>query len=109
MNIVTVVAFQQALEWKEQTNAILSRKQGEDSPVALPIPPPSVTSCTPMVLLVVILMLLAGVAAVVTGLADPGVHTPYLNGFMDPPLDVMRNTFGDAFISEPENALTVAT
>lgn len=87
-NLVTVVAFRQALNAKDK---------GESDPV-------SSQSYAPMTWLVVGLTLLAGVTAAVPALADPSVHTPYLAGFMDLPKDFV--TWGHP---EPENALTVAT
>lgn len=91
-NLVTVVAFRQALNWKEQ--------QSEEIPA-------SVTSYAPMLSLTIPLILLAGVTALVPAFTGAEVHTPYLNGFMDLPY----NTFSDYFGAkpEPENALTVAT
>jgi hypothetical protein len=88
-NLVTVVAFRQALNAKEQN-------------VAMPI---SATSWEPMIWAVVGLTALAGVTAIVPGFTNPQVHTPYLNGFMDLPftLDFLGAN------PEPENALTVAT
>ena len=91
-NLVTVVAFRHALNWKEQ--------QSEEIPA-------SVTSYGPMLGLAIPLILLAGVTALVPAFMGAEVHTPYLNGFMDLPY----NTFSDNFGAnpEPENALTIAT
>jgi hypothetical protein len=88
-NLITVVAFRQALESKEQ---------GTPMPI-------SATSWAPMTWLVVGLTALVTVTAVVPAISDPLVHTPYLDGFMDLPF-----TF-DALgaNAEPENALTIAT
>lgn len=88
-NLVTVVAFRQALEAKEKNQP----------------PPQSATSYAPMTWLVVSLTLLAGATAIAPGLENPQVHTPYLGGFMDLPftLDFLGAR------SEPENGLTVAT
>jgi hypothetical protein len=88
-NLVTVVAFRQALEAKEK---------------GLPMPK-SAEGYAPMVWLVVGLTALAGVTALVPAIANPLVHTPYLGGFMDLPIDT--ELIGGR--PEPENALTVAT
>jgi len=93
-NLVTVVAFRQALNAKEQ--------QLEESEM-----PPSVVRYGPMLGLSVPLFLLAGVTALVPALSGAEVHTPYLNGFMDLPHDIVATTFGAN--PEPDNALTVAT
>jgi hypothetical protein len=87
-NLVTVVAFRQALEAKEK-----------DMP-----PPKTATSYAPMTWLVVGLTALAGATALAPALANPQVHTPYLGAFMDLPfsLEFMGGR------PEPENALTVA-
>lgn len=90
-NLVTVVAFRQALNWKEQQTE----------------PPASATSYGPMLGITIPLILLAGVTALVPGLTGAEVHTPYLNGFMDLPYNTFHDYFGAK--SEPENALTVAT
>ena len=88
-NLVTVVAFRQALSAKEQ---------GTKMPV-------SAESYAPMTWLVVGLTVLAGATALVPALSDPTVHTPYLGGFMDLPFTI--TSYGAN--PEPENALTVAT
>mmetsp|Transcript_36288 Transcript_36288/g.48026 ORF Transcript_36288/g.48026 Transcript_36288/m.48026 type:complete len:344 (-) Transcript_36288:31-1062(-) len=88
-NLVTVIAFRQALKAKEE-NA--------------PVMPESATSYAPMTWLLVGLTALAGVTALVPALMTPEVHTPYLGGFMDLPPEFV--TWGNP---EPENALTVAT
>lgn len=87
-NLVTVIAFRQALNAKEK-----------DSP-----PPESATSYAPMAWLVVGLTLLAGLTAAVPAIMNPEVHTPYLGGFMDLPKDLI--TYGAQ--PEPDNALTIA-
>ena len=91
-NLVTVVAFRQALRAKEEEAKIL---------------PPSVENYAPMIQLTVPLILLAGVTAFVPGLSGAEVHTPYLGGFMDLPYNFVADNLGAK--SEPENALTVAT
>jgi len=88
-NLVTVVAFRQALNSKERGDI--------DAPV-------SSLSYAPMVYLVAGLTVLAGITAIYPALASPEVHTPYLGGFMDLNKDFV--TWGRP---EPENALTVAT
>jgi hypothetical protein len=88
-NLVTVVAFRQALNAKEK---------------GLPMPR-SAESYAPMAWLVVILTCLACVTAIVPALMGPEVHTPYLGGFMDLPFNF--ETMGAN--PEPENSLTVAT
>ncbi|KAL3921367.1 MAG: hypothetical protein SGARI_006701, partial [Bacillariaceae sp.] len=85
-NLVTVVAFRQALNAKEQNTAM----------------PVSATSWAPMIWVVVGLTALAGVTAFVPGFSNPQVHTPYLNGFMDLPFTL--DSLGAN--PEPENALT---
>lgn len=91
-NLVTVVAFRQALAGKE--------RQLADSAATMPI---SATSYTPMVQLVGVLTFLAGVTALVPAMMSPEVHTPYLGGFMDLPADLI--TYGHP---DPPNSLTVA-
>jgi Protein of unknown function (DUF3593) len=91
-NLVTVVAFRQALNAKEQQSEIM---------------PASAERYGPMIVLAIPLILLAGVTAFVPGLTGAEVHTPYLNGFMDLPHNYVANTLGAN--PEPENALTVAT
>lgn len=88
-NLVTVVAFRQALGWKEAGTAT---------------PPVSATSYAPMVWLVVGLTALAGLTALVPAVLGATVHTPYVGGFLDLPAGAV--TWGTH--SEPENALTVA-
>ncbi|VEU34320.1 unnamed protein product [Pseudo-nitzschia multistriata] len=89
-NLVTVVAFRQALESKEKDVAM----------------PSSATSWSPMVWLVVALTALVSVTALVPAVSDPLVHTRYLGGFMDLP-----NGFFDSLGAnpEPENALSITT
>lgn len=91
-NLVTVIAFRQALGYKEAA-----------ANEAVPIPE-SVVSYDPMVKLVGGLTAVAAVTAFVPGLMGPQVHTPYLNGFMDVPQLAQLG----ASHPEPENALTVA-
>mmetsp|Transcript_28226 Transcript_28226/g.68703 ORF Transcript_28226/g.68703 Transcript_28226/m.68703 type:complete len:449 (-) Transcript_28226:1336-2682(-) len=88
-NLVTVVAFRQALEAKEK-----------DLPM-----PQSATSWAPMTSLMLGLTGVAIVTAVVPAVLGPTVHTPYLAGFMDLPFSL--DGFGAH--PEPENALTIAT
>lgn len=88
-NLVTVVAFRQALNAKEK-----------DLPM-----PVSATSWAPMAWLVVGLTVLAGATAAVPALTGATVHTPYLAGFMDLPF-TMESLGANP---EPENALTIAT
>jgi hypothetical protein len=90
-NLVTVIAFRQALSYKEQ----------EMDGVAARIPE-SMVSYQPMVNLVGGLTALAAITAFVPGLMGAEVHTPYLNGFLDIPFQL------SAKHPEPENALTVA-
>jgi hypothetical protein len=88
-NLVTVIAFRQALNAKEKN---------------LPMPV-SATSWAPMTWLVLGLTALAIVTAVVPAISGPTVHTPYLAGFMDLPFSM--ESLGANL--EPENALTIAT
>lgn len=88
-NLVTVVAFRQALNAKEK-----------GAPM-----PPSATSWAPMTWLVAGLTTLAAATALVPALSGPTVHTPYLAGFMDLPFTLT----GLGANPEPENALTIAT
>ncbi|KAL7546152.1 hypothetical protein ACHAWF_009492 [Thalassiosira exigua] len=92
-NLVTVVAFRQALGYKER------EMQDANVPV-----PESVVSYDPMVKLVVILTALAGVTALVPAFSGAEVHTPYLNGFMDLPANLPWTPSHP----QPENALTIA-
>jgi hypothetical protein len=87
-NLVTVVAFRQALLAKEK---------------GLPMPK-SATSYAPMTWLVVGLTALATATALAPALSDPTVHTPYLGGFMD----LSFTLEGLGAYAEPTNALTVA-
>jgi len=100
-NLVTVIAFRQALNWKEQQQQQQQQQQLDE------IIPASVTSYAPMLGLTIPLILLACVTALVPALNGAEVHTPYLNGFMDLPYNIFHDNFGAK--SEPENALTVAT
>ena len=88
---MTVIAFRQALSYKEQ----------EADGVGASMPE-SMVSYRPMINLVVVLTALAGLSAFIPGLMGAEVHTPYLNGFMDIPFQL------NARHPEPENALTVA-
>lgn len=88
-NLVTVVAFRQALNAKEKS---------------MPMPL-SATSWQPMIWLVGVLTVLAGITAAVPAIAGATIHTPYLGGFMDLPFTI--EPFGAN--PEPENALTIAT
>lgn len=89
-NLVTVIAFRQALSYKEQ------EMDGVGASM-----PESMVSYRPMVNLVGVLTALAGLTAFIPGLMGAEVHTPYLSGFMDIPFQV------SARHPEPENALTV--
>jgi hypothetical protein len=88
-NLVTVVAFRQALNSKEKN---------------LPMPA-SATSWAPMMWLVAGLTVLATATAIVPAIAGATVHTPWLAGFMDAPFTL--ESLGAN--PEPENALTIAT
>ncbi|KAL7486694.1 hypothetical protein ACHAW6_012286 [Cyclotella cf. meneghiniana] len=94
-NLVTVVAFRQALSYEEQTR----RGDARDVPV-----PESVLRFDPMVKLVVGLTGLAFLTALFPAVAGAQVHTPYLNGFMDIPPQLLPWT---PTHSEPSNALTI--
>ena len=63
----------------------------------------SATSYQPMIQLVGILTAVAGVTALVPALLGAEVHTPYLNGFMDLPKDMINLRHDD-----PINSLTIA-
>jgi len=92
-NLVTVVAFRQALE---------AREKGLPSPK-------TATSYAPMTWLVGGLTALATATVLAPALSNPSVHTPYLNGYLDLPFS-MTDVFGDGSANpEPENALTIAT
>lgn len=88
-NLVTVVAFRQALNGKEKDLAM----------------PQSATSWAPMTWLVGGLTAVAVATALVPAASGATVHTPYLAGFMDLPFTL--DSFGAN--PEPENALTIAT
>lgn len=88
-NLVTVVAFRQALDAKERD-------------VDMPV---SATSYAPMTWLVAGLTFLAGISALVPALTGAEVHTPYLGGFLDLPSSVNFEAFGAN--PEPANALTI--
>jgi hypothetical protein len=87
-NLVTVLAFRQALQAKEN---------GTPMPV-------SATSYAPMTWLVVGLTLLTTATVIVPALSHPTVHTPYLGGILDLPLSTQELFSGRP---EPDNALTV--
>lgn len=87
-NLVTVIAFRQALQAKEK---------GLESP-------PSATSYAPMIWLVVGLTVLASITAAVPVAMGATVHTPYLGGFMDLPVSI-ATLIGSK--PEPENALSI--
>jgi hypothetical protein len=87
-NLVTVIAFRQALLAKEK---------------GLPMPK-SATSYAPMTWLVAGLTVLATATVMAPALSNPTVHTPYLGGFMD----LSFTLEGLGAYTEPENALTVA-
>jgi len=125
-NLVTVVAFRQAMRGKEEE---LERKREQELLIGAGIAngngngngsgsgngngdgemnsnsrmPLSATSYQPMINLVAILTALAGVTALVPALMGPEVHTPYLNGFMDLPRDMVNLRHDD-----PINSLTIA-
>jgi len=84
-NLVTVVAFRQALQAKEQGTPL----------------PVSATSYAPMTWLVVGLTTVATATVLAPALAQPTVHTPYLGGFLDFTVN--------SWFPEPENALSVPT
>ena len=88
-NLVTVVAFRQALNSKEKD-------------ISMPL---SATSWKPMTLLVVGLTALVSVTALVPAVSDPLVHTKYLGGFMDLPFSF--DSLGAN--AEPENGLSITT
>uniref|UniRef100_A0A7S3L0V8 Uncharacterized protein n=1 Tax=Amphora coffeiformis TaxID=265554 RepID=A0A7S3L0V8_9STRA len=100
-NLVTVLAFRQALQAKEQQ--LQSQTSSEKKNVARSTNlPTSVTSYTPMVVLVVVGTLVAAASALVPALAaDTTVHTPYLYGVLDLPGPAWTST-------QPANALSVA-
>jgi Protein of unknown function (DUF3593). len=126
-NLVTVVAFRQALRGKEReylwnTNNNNEKNYGSPNNVSndksLPsgivleeeksrkkMMPLSATSYQPMSILVGVLTLLAGLTALIpAALWNPEVHTPYLGGFMDISGDWV------SFLGHPEppNALSIA-
>lgn len=73
-NLVTVVAFRQALAGKEEQ---LNMAENGNPNAAMPI---SATSYDPMIKLVTGLTALAGLTAFVPILLGPEIHTPYLGG-----------------------------
>ena len=97
-NLVTVVAFRQALGYREAVN--------DGDVVASASPPESFSSYDPMVKLVGLLTFVAFLTAFFPAIDGAGVHTPYLGGFMDIPSAALP---GDSPHAEPDNALTVAT
>lgn len=88
-NLVTVVAFRQALNAKEKNLSM----------------PSSATSWVPMSVLVALLTAAAAVTALAPAFSGATIHTPYLAGFMDLPLSF--ESIGAN--PEPDNALTIAT
>jgi hypothetical protein len=109
-NLVTILAFRQALQWK----GLKGQPQVDDEDTTIPSgsPPKSATSYQPMITLVGILTIGAAITAVVPALSllfDTGmttaVHTPYLGGFMDLPPEWVA---AFSHHTEPDNALTVA-
>jgi hypothetical protein len=89
-NLVTVVAFRQALQGLERP----------DQP-----PPASATSYQPMMVLVAVGTVLAGLTAFVPAMAaDTAVHTPYLGGFLDLPTTAAEWVTRQP---EPVNALSI--
>ena len=96
-NLITCVAFRQALNAKEK--AISSGGTA--------IMPKSALEYQPMVVLTAILTVFAGITAFVPAINNPTVHTKYLGGFMDIPAELVSN-IGWGVQPEPENALTVA-
>jgi hypothetical protein len=107
-NLVTVVAFRQALKGKEEEAKLKLELGANSNTIAsteiqntMPI---SATSYQPMIVLVGILTFIAGITAFVPAISNPEIHTPYLNGFMDLPKDWVSPLFGR---DEPDNALTV--
>lgn len=122
-NLVTVVAFRQALRGKEREYLWNTNNENDGSPnnvsndKSLPsgvvleeeesrnMMPLSATSYQPMSILVGVLTLLAGLTALIpAALWNPEVHTPYLGGFMDISGDWVT------FLGHPEppNALSIA-
>jgi len=88
-NLITVIAFRQALSAKEQGKPM----------------PASATRYAPMTWLMVGSITLATATVLVPAFSNPSVHTPYLGAFMDLPFSMER--FGAN--AEPANALTIAT
>jgi hypothetical protein len=111
-NLVTVVAFRQALSVQEQNFVPIaaSAASATQSQTATKTPMPrSATMWSPMIWLVTILTVVAIATAVVPALHEPTVHTPYLGGFLDLPSTTAFTSFIPPPHSEPENALTIAT
>lgn len=107
-NLVTVVAFRQALQAKQQqqqndnANPLLLLR----STTTTTTMPLSATSYGPMIQLTAILTALSSVTIVVPGLMGAEQHTRYLNGFMD--VTGIDWTLLGAH-AEPDNALSIAT
>ena len=97
-NLVTVLAFRQALSHQTQ----MTQQENFNLP-----PPKSVISYAPMINLSIFLTFLAFLTAAIPALtgATEYVHTPYLNGFMDIP---SFSTEWGLRHAEPDNALTIA-
>jgi hypothetical protein len=89
-NLVTVVAFRQALQAKQEGTEM----------------PSSAQSYVPAIVWVVSLTVVAAVTALVPAFSGAIQHTPYLYGFLDLPRDIMASLGAH---SEPENALTIST
>lgn len=107
-NLVTILAFRQALQWRGSATPRQQKEDGDIPPISLMKPPKSAISYQPMISLVGVLTALAAVTALVPALSfDSGttVHTPYLGGFMDLPPELVATYSRHA---EPENSLTVA-
>ncbi|KAL7436246.1 hypothetical protein ACHAXH_005003 [Discostella pseudostelligera] len=124
-NLVTVVAFRQALTYREEKEkAEAKARQWNNVEIMdgrMPKIPESYVSYQPMIKLVGILTALALITAVIPVVNSATVHTPYLGGFMDLPVSFSQQlspwTMGLTTIAspllpphtEPENALTIAT
>ena len=108
-NLVTVVAFRQALSVQER-NFIAAQSESQTTSATMnKIPlPSSATMWSPMIWLVTVLTGIAVATAVVPALNDPSVHTPYLGGFLDLPTQFESSLISPPH-TDPENSLTVAT
>jgi len=93
-NLVTVIAFRQALNAKSRGAGI----RGTDDVAEMP---KSAESYAPMTWLVIILTIVASITAIWPALYGAQVHTPYLAGALDLPRDMV--TWGQ----EPTNSLSV--